>query len=108
MPLKVSEFEVIYSEFHGIIQFYISTVQRNNDSRELLKDIDANYELVCCGLREILKTVDSLKAYAANNIETYGAEGVLIPVLHTLNNIEAELKDLVAHRLVLFLSDIMG
>lgn len=55
-----------------------------------------------------MKTVDSVKAYAANNIETYGAEGVLIPVLHTLNNVEVELTDLVGHRMVLFLSDIMG
>lgn len=73
-----------------------------------MKDIDANYELVRCGLRVILKTVDSLKAYAVNHVETNGAEGVLFPVLHTLNNVDVELKDLVGHRLVLFLSDIMG
>lgn len=75
----------------------------------MLKDIEANYELVRCGSRIILQTVESMKAYASNNIEAYGgAEGVLNPVLHSLNIVDVELKGLVDHRLDIFLSDIMG
>lgn len=81
---------------------------QSNNGKELLKHIDGDYELVRHGLRVILKTVYSLKAYAVNNVETYGAEGVLIPILQTLNNVDTELKYVNSRRLVLFLSDIMG
>lgn len=110
MPLRVSEFEALEKHLSKIriSTLFFSKVQRNNDDKELLKDINENYKLVRSGLREILKTVYSLKAYAVNNVEINGAEVVLIPVLHTLNDIEVELKVLVGRRLVLFLNNIMG
>lgn len=74
----------------------------------MLKDINSNYEVVRFFLRENLERVDFVKAYAVKNLKNKGAEVVLLPVLHTLNDLEVELKFLVDRRLVLFQTDIMG